>query len=90
MTVIIMFSILALCPLTLAATVIDQAGNHIEVPRDPQRIVSLAPSITEMIFALGQEDKLKGVTRFSDYPAAAKDLPRVGSYIRLDIERILA
>ncbi|MBU0728551.1 MAG: cobalamin-binding protein [Proteobacteria bacterium] len=88
--VTVMFFVLVCCPPGLAATVIDQAGNRIEVPKEPQRIVSLAPSITEMIFALGQQDKLKGVTRFSDYPAAARDLPRVGSYIRLDIERILA
>jgi iron complex transport system substrate-binding protein len=52
--------------------------------------VSLAPSITEIIFALGQENRLKGVTTYSNYPPAALTLPKVGTYIRLDLERILA
>jgi iron complex transport system substrate-binding protein len=52
--------------------------------------VSLAPSITEIIFALGREDRLKGVTTYSNYPSAALTLPKVGTYIRLDLERIVA
>lgn len=73
-----------------AREVTDMVGRVIDVPEDPQRIVALAPSITEIIFSLGQEARLKGVTRFSDFPLAAKDLPRVGSYVHLDIERIVA
>ena len=60
------------------------------VPKDPQRIVALAPSITEIIFALGQEHRLKGVSRFSDYPQEATSYPKVGSYVHLDVERIVA
>jgi len=60
------------------------------VPENPQRIVSLAPSITEIIFSLGQETRLKGVTQFSNFPPKAKLLPRVGSYIHLDLEKIVA
>ncbi|MFZ5761494.1 MAG: cobalamin-binding protein [Thermodesulfobacteriota bacterium] len=71
-------------------TVVDQLGRSLTVPDDPQRVVALAPSLTEIVYSLGQEAKLKGVTRYSDYPAAAKKLPRVGSYIRLDLERIVA
>jgi iron complex transport system substrate-binding protein len=52
--------------------------------------VALAPSITEIIFALGQQDRLKGTTQFSNYPAEAAKLPKVGSYVRLDLERIVA
>ena len=75
-----------------ARTVTDEVGRQLSVP-DPdnlKRIVSLAPSITEVIFALGKEDLLAGVTQFSDYPPEAKDLPRVGSYVHLDLEKIVA
>ena len=73
-----------------AGTVIDQMGRSVVVPEDPRRVVALAPSITEIVYALGREDRLVGVTRFSDFPPAAKHLPRVGSYVHLDLERIVA
>ena len=76
-------------PLT-AKTAEDQLGREIRVPDDPKRVVALAPSITEIIFALGQQDRLKGTTQFSNYPAEAAKLPKVGSYVRLDLERIVA
>jgi len=60
------------------------------IPDSPRRIVSFAPSITEIIFALGRQDCLKGVSRFSDYPPEAARLPSVGSYIHLDMEKIVA
>ena len=74
----------------MAKTAEDQLGREIRVPDDPKRVVALAPSITEIIFALGQQDRLKGTTQFSNYPAQAANLPKVGSYVRLDLERILA
>lgn len=70
--------------------VIDQLGRQVTLPYDPQRVVALAPSITEIIFALEQEHRLKGVTRFSDFPPEAAKLPKVGSYVHLDLERIVA
>ena len=73
-----------------AKTVVDQTGRIMIVPDSPERIVSLAPSITEIIFALGQEKRLKGVTVYSNYPPAALTLPKVGTYVRLDLERIVA
>jgi len=69
---------------------IDQLGRTVRIKNPPLRIVSLAPSITEIVFALGQQNRLVGATRFSDYPAEAKNLPRVGSYVHLDLERIVA
>jgi iron complex transport system substrate-binding protein len=69
---------------------VDQLERKVTVPEDPRRVVSLAPSITEIVYALEREKRLKGVTRFSDYPPEAKKLPRVGSYVRLDVERIVA
>jgi len=73
-----------------AKTVSDQLGRRVSLPDTPQRIVSLAPSITEIIFAIGEQQRLKGVTRFSDYPGAAAKLPKVGSYTQPDLERIVA
>ena len=70
--------------------VTDQMGRKVKMPVDPQRVVSLSPSITENIFAINQEYRLKGITRFSDYPPETAGLPKVGSYTRLDIEKIVA
>lgn len=68
----------------------DAAGRRVQVPPDPQRVVALAPNIVELVYALGEGAKLKGATRFSNHPAAARKLPRVGSYTHLDLERIVA
>ncbi len=65
-------------------------GRKVIIPDNPLRVVSLAPSITEIIFALEQEYRLVGVTRFSDFPKAAKKLPKVGSYVHLDLEKIVS
>lgn len=73
-----------------AKTAIDQFGRVVDVPDNPQRIVAMAPSITEILFALDLSDRLAGVTRFSDYPPQAETLPRVGSYVHLDVEKIVA
>ncbi|MHC4808347.1 MAG: ABC transporter substrate-binding protein [Planctomycetota bacterium] len=91
--IILLFNIAAyftLCLQALAGIVTDQLGRKITLPDYPQRVVSLAPSITEIIYALGQQHRLKGVTLFSDYPDAAKKLPIVGSYVHLDLEKIVA
>ncbi|MFH2132540.1 MAG: cobalamin-binding protein, partial [bacterium] len=71
-------------------TVVDPIGRTVHVPDHPLRIISMAPSVTEIIFALEHQHRLVGVTRYSNYTAAAGSLPRVGSYVRLDMERILA
>ncbi len=94
--------IIALCAATVAAAGVpaiagpdglmatDMLGRAVQIPETPMRIVSLAPSITEIVFALGQGHRLSGVTRFSDYPVAAQALPKVGSYVQLDLERIVS
>lgn len=56
----------------------------------PQRIVSLAPNLTELLFAAGAGSRLVGVSEWSDHPQAARALPRIGDAFRLDYERILA
>ena len=68
----------------------DQMGRKVTIPDNPIRVVSLAPSITEIVFALEQEYRLVGVTRFSDFPRAAKKLPKVGSFVHLDLEKIVS
>ncbi len=73
-----------------AKTVTDQMGRRVTVPNTPERIVALAPSITEIIFALDQGHRLKGVTTYSDFPSEAQKLPKVGSYVQLDLEKIVA
>ena len=70
--------------------VTDQVGRTLVVPENPTRVIALAPSITEIIYDLGQEKRLVGVTQYSTYPPEAESLPRVGSYVRLDIEKIVA
>jgi iron complex transport system substrate-binding protein len=77
-------------PSPLRAVSDFEAYNRQVVPRDYQRIVSLAPSITEILFALGLGDRIIGVTKHCDYPAEALTKTRVGSYIDLNIEMILA
>lgn len=54
----------------------------------PGRIISLAPNLTEIVFALGAGDRLVGVTKFCDHPAKAKTLPKVGGFIDPDMEVI--
>lgn len=56
----------------------------------PQRIVSLAPSITEILFSLQLGDRIVGVTRYCDYPASAKALPQVGGYVDPNYEAIVS
>jgi len=74
----------------LAGPVVDQVGRTLVVPENPTRVIALAPSITEIIYDLGQEERLVGVTQYSTYPPEAESLPRVGSYVRPDIEKIVA
>lgn len=71
-------------------SVTDLTGRNLQVKAHPQRVVALAPSVTEIVYALGQEARLVGVTRYSNYPAEAGRLPKVGSYVHLDVERIVA
>jgi iron complex transport system substrate-binding protein len=59
-------------------------------PQQGERIISVAPNLTELLYAAGAADQLVAVSEFSDYPEAAKSLPRIGDAFRLDYERIVA
>ncbi|MBN2568750.1 MAG: cobalamin-binding protein [Deltaproteobacteria bacterium] len=68
----------------------DEIGRSVTIEENPGRIVSLAPDITETLFALGLENEVVGVTLFSNYPEAAAKKPKVGSFVNLSIENIVA
>lgn len=73
-----------------AETYVDQAGRQVTLASSPQRIISLMPSVTEIFFDLGAGERLKGVTMYSNEPPAAAQLPKVGSYVHLDLEKIIS
>jgi iron complex transport system substrate-binding protein len=70
--------------------VVDDLGRLVAINGTPQRIISLAPSNTEILFALGLGDKVVGVTMYCDYPPEAQDKEKVGDYYGPDIEKIIA
>ncbi len=70
--------------------VTDEIGRSVSVPAAPQRIVSLAPSITETLFALGLGDRVVGVTTYCDYPPEATAKEKVGDTLRPSVEKIVA
>jgi len=70
--------------------VIDDAGNRIVLAQPASRIVSLAPHITEQLFAIGAGARIVGTTEFADYPPAAQDIPRVARAHNVDLERVAA
>jgi iron complex transport system substrate-binding protein len=70
--------------------VTDDAGRVVRLNAPAQRIVSLAPHATELLFAAGAGRRVVGVSAFSDYPQAARSLEQVSGGMRLDMERILA
>jgi iron complex transport system substrate-binding protein len=69
---------------------VDDAGNTIVLAHPAQRIVSLAPHITEQLFAIGAGSRIVGTTDYADYPAAAKKIPRVARAHNVDLERVAA
>lgn len=68
----------------------DGLGRTVRIVQRPQRIVSLAPNITEILFALQLDDQIVGVTSYCDYPAAALTRERVGDTLAPNLERIIA
>ena len=71
-------------------TVVDDLGRKITISKQPKRIVSLAPSNTEILFALGLDDNIIGVTDYCNYPEAAKTKTRVAGYSTPDLERLVS
>jgi len=73
-----------------AEYVFDDLGRLVAINETPQRIISLAPSNTEILFALGLGDRVVGVTDWCDYPPGALEKEKVGGYATPDIEKIVA
>lgn len=71
-------------------SVTDALGHHLRLPHPARRIVSLAPSVTELVYAAGAGSRLVGVSAYSDWPQPARRLPQVGDAFRVDLERIVA
>jgi len=69
---------------------LDEAGRRVEVPPSAKRIISLAPSITEILFALGLRQEIIGVTNFCDYPEEVATKPRIGGFVNPDLEKIVS
>lgn len=70
-------------------TITDDADRQVTIEKAPLRLLSLAPSHTEILFALGLGDRLVGVTTYCDYPAAAKDKPKIGGFSNPSLEKII-
>jgi len=73
-----------------AATFTDEVGRTVEVSGPPRRIVSVAPNVTEILFALGLEDRLVGVSAYCQYPPEALKIEKIGGYINPSLEKIVA
>lgn len=87
---VILAAVLMASPAAGAVTYRDMRGREVTLAAPPRRIVSLVPSVTELIFALGGEGRLAGRTDFCDYPAAARRVPSVGGMLAPSLETIAA
>jgi len=77
-------------PALAAITVKDDAGLTVTVNKPALRVVSIAPHVTELLFAAGGGSHIVGAVNYSDYPEAAKQIPRIGSNREIDMERLIA
>src|SRR5207249_59890 len=75
---------------TSTRTLTDDLGRTVRIPARPERVISLAPNLTEIIFALGADDRLVADTSYCDYPPEAAGKPHVGGTQQPDLERIVA
>jgi iron complex transport system substrate-binding protein len=69
---------------------IDDAGRNVTLPATVDRVITLAPNLTEVVFAVGAGDRLVGNTTYCDYPEQAKSITKVGDTLHPSLERIIA
>ena len=74
---------------SLTRPVTDEDGRHVAVPNDVRRIVTLAPNLAEIVYALGAQDRLVGVSQYTDHPAAAKSKPSIGMPVNPSLEAVV-
>lgn len=70
-------------------TVTDSVGRRVTIESEPRRIASMAPSLTETVFALGEGEKVVGVTTADDYPPEVRELPKIGDFQQVNVEKVL-
>lgn len=75
--------------LAFPMTITDQAGREVRIEKLPEKIVSLAPSNTEIAFALGLDDKIMGVTEYCDFPDEVQQVPKIGGFSDVDVEKVV-
>ena len=75
---------------TFQVTVKDDLNNNIKLNQKPERIISLAPSITEMLFAIGLNEEIVGVTKSANYPQAALKKEKIGTITEPNLEKIVS
>jgi len=81
---------LLVTPAVQGRVLVDQVGREVTIAEPLTRVVSLAPNLTEISYEVGGGPILVGATRFANFPEAAAKLPKVGSYVALDIEKIVS
>ncbi|MDB5746068.1 MAG: cobalamin-binding protein [Massilia sp.] len=92
----ILLALLALCAPLLphmanaAITVVDDGGRRVTLARPAQRVISMSPHVTELLFAAGGGARIVGAMNYSDYPEAARKIPLIGSNSQIDLERVIA
>lgn len=86
---LLVLAALAVAP-AAALSVRDDSGQTITLAAPARRVVSLAPHLTELMYSAGAGSSLAAVGTYSDYPPAARELPRIGSHASIDYERVLA
>jgi iron complex transport system substrate-binding protein len=89
-TALLLAALAASLPASAAVSVRDDDGNTVTLQQPARRVISLAPHVTELLFAAGGGSRVVGVVSYSDFPEAAKKIPEVGSNRELDLERIMA
>ena len=70
--------------------IIDDTETVVTIPQEPQRIISVAPSNTEILFALGLEDKIVGITNYCNFPEETKNIEKIGETSPLNLEKIVS
>lgn len=84
-----MKSVIRTSLVVLSISIASYTTLYAKSDRPPQRIVSLSPNVTEIIFGLGAWDKIVGVTMYSDFPPEAKTIPKVGGWVNPNLEAIV-
>jgi iron complex transport system substrate-binding protein len=76
-------------PAAFPLTITDDLGNEVTIEAEPQRIVSMAPNHTQILYTLGLGDKVVGVTEYCSYPPEAQEKPKVGGFSNIDLEQVV-